>query len=110
MICDGEVDVLLLDLDSESGNVEEQVAFFDQISETGVVAVVLTDDAARPTAIDLVQRGAYSYCRKPPALRELKTMLRRAYEHAAMKHELAQGGRSFEHHSLRSRSRTVATA
>ncbi len=43
---------------------------------------------ARPAAIDLVQRGAHSYCRKPPALRELKVILRRAYEYVAMKREL----------------------
>jgi len=88
MVRRGDLDVLLLDLDSESSNIEEQVRFFDHLSTSDIAAVVLTDDAARLTAIDLVQRGAYSYCRKPPALRELKTMLRRAYEHATMKREL----------------------
>lgn len=88
MLCGGQIDVLLLDLDSESSDIAQQASFFDEISATGVAAVMLTDDAARPTAIDLVQRGAHSYCRKPPALRELKAILRRAHEHAAMKREL----------------------
>jgi DNA-binding NtrC family response regulator len=85
---DGQVDVLLLDLDSESSNVDRQVKFFEEIGAAGTATVVLTDDASRPTAIDLVTRGAHSYCRKPPALRELKAMIRRACEHTAMKREL----------------------
>ncbi len=85
----GQVDVLLLDLDSESGNVQQQVDFFDEISAADVATVILTDDAARPTAVDLVTRGGYGHCRKPPALRELKAMVRRASEHMAMRRQLA---------------------
>lgn len=88
LLTSGEVDVLLLDLDSESTDIEQQIRFFDELSSADVATVVLTDDAARPAAIDLVQRGAHSYCRKPPALRELKVILRRAYEYVAMKREL----------------------
>jgi DNA-binding NtrC family response regulator len=88
MLSGDKIGVVLLDLDSESSNVGEQVKFFEEINAADVATVVLTDDAARPTAIDLVQRGAHSYCRKPPALRELKAILRRAYEHGAMKREL----------------------
>jgi DNA-binding NtrC family response regulator len=92
---DGQVDVLLLDLDSEFSNVDRQVKFFEEIGAAGTATVILTDDASRPTAIDLVTRGAHSYCRKPPALRELKAMIRRACEHTAMKRELEgrQGSR-----------------
>ncbi len=85
---EGQLDVLLLDLDSEFANVEHQVKFFEEISAADVATVILTDDAARPTALDLVTRGAHSYCRKPPALRELKTMIRRAAEHTVMRREL----------------------
>jgi DNA-binding NtrC family response regulator len=92
----GQVDVLLLDLDSESGNVEQQVRFFEEISGADIATVILTDDAARPIALDLVTRGAHSYCRKPPALRELKSMVRRACEHAVMRRELdAKRGNAF---------------
>jgi DNA-binding NtrC family response regulator len=84
----GQVDVLLLDLDSEFSNVDQQVKFFEEISGAGTASVILTDDASRPSALDLVTRGAHSYCRKPPALRELKAMIRRACEHTAMKREL----------------------
>jgi len=88
LLWSGSVDVLLLDLDAEICNIEQQVSFFDEISECGVAIVVLTDDSSRPTAVDLVQRGAHSYCRRPPVLRDLKAIIRRAYEHAAMKREL----------------------
>jgi DNA-binding NtrC family response regulator len=87
----GEISALLLDLDSECGRVEQQVEFFDEII-TQIATVIITDDDARPTAIDLVTRGAHGYCRKPPALRELKAMLRRAAEHTAMKRELEGRG------------------
>jgi DNA-binding NtrC family response regulator len=96
MLQSGQADVLLLDLDSESSNVERQVRFFEEICAADFAAVILTDDVSRPTAIDLVQRGAHSYCRKPPALRELKSILRRACEHAVMKRELeGRRGNSF---------------
>jgi DNA-binding NtrC family response regulator len=88
LLWDGCFDVLVLDLDTDLGNVEQQVEFFDKVSESGVAVVIMTDDAARSTAIELVQRGAHSYCRKPPALRELKATIRRASEHAVMKREL----------------------
>ena len=75
------LDIVLLDLDSEFDNVADQVDFYDQISACSVAVVALTDDPSRSVAMDLVQRGAHSYCRKPPALRELKVIIRRAYEH-----------------------------
>src|ERR1700751_1202259 len=67
----GSLDVLLLDLDSEFCNVGEQVAVYEEVRDSGVAVVVMTDDASRATASDLVERGAHSYCRKPPALRDL---------------------------------------
>jgi DNA-binding NtrC family response regulator len=88
MLWGAHADVLLLDLVSESSKVERQVRFFDEIRAADVAIVILADDAARPTAVDLVTRGAHGHCRKPPALRELKPMIRRACEHAAMKREL----------------------
>ena len=45
-----------------------------------------------PLAIDLVQRGAHGYCRKPPVVRELKAQILRAYELGAMKRKLENRG------------------
>ncbi len=88
MVFGGQVDVVLFDLDSKLPNVEERDRFFEQIIASDVTTVVLACDASRLTAINLVTRGAHSYCRKPPALPELKAMIRRACEHTAMKREL----------------------
>ncbi len=81
-------DVLLLDLDTELFSSEAYIGLFEEIVPTGVAVVLMVDDAGRSTAIELVDRGAHSYCRKPPALRELKAVLRRAHEHAAMRRTL----------------------
>jgi DNA-binding NtrC family response regulator len=80
--------VLLLDLESEPSNIDQQVSFFDELSEIDIPTVILTDDASRSVALDLVTRDAYGYCRKPPALRELKALITRAHQHAVMKREL----------------------
>ncbi len=48
----------------------------------------MADDDQREVAMDLVQRGAYDYFRKPPCLAELKIVARRAYEHSRMGRDL----------------------
>ena len=61
---------------------------FDEIADCDAATVALTDDAARATAIELMQRGLFNYLRKPPAMREFKPMLKRAKEHVVMKRAL----------------------
>jgi DNA-binding NtrC family response regulator len=87
-LASGSVDVLLLDLNSDPQNLEPQRTLYAEIKEIGVVTVALADDDSRFLAIELVQNGAHSYCRKPPAIRELKVMVKRAYEYGVMKSEL----------------------
>lgn len=89
LVGDGAFDVLLLDLDANFGDIDGQTQLFDEVSDADLAVVVMTEDAARATAIELVQRGAHGYCRKPPALRELKSIIRRAAEYTAMKRQLA---------------------
>jgi DNA-binding NtrC family response regulator len=84
----GSVDVLLLDLDSNPQALKSQRDLYNEINSIGVATVALADDDSRSLAIELVQNGAHSYCRKPPAIRELKVMVKRAYEYAVMKREL----------------------
>ncbi len=85
-----ECDVLILDLDSNSYPIQQQLGFFDEIRDFGMPVVVMTDDDARATAMDMVQRGVYNYIRKPPALPELKIVVRRAHEYAVLKRELEE--------------------
>ncbi len=48
----------------------------------------MADDNLRPTAVELVRLGSYGYCRKPPSVRDLKALLRRAHENSSLKQKL----------------------
>jgi DNA-binding NtrC family response regulator len=88
LVDDQQVDVLGLDLDANYSPVQEQLDFFETMRNSQVPIVVMTDDSRRATVLELLQRGAYDYLRKPPSLPELKIVIRRAHEHATLKHEL----------------------
>lgn len=88
MLAAGSCDVVLLDLDSNDRSLNRRMACCRRIAESPVSSVVMADDGLRSTAEDLVRLGAYSYCRKPPSIRDLKAMLHRAHERSALKREL----------------------
>jgi DNA-binding NtrC family response regulator len=81
LAADREWDVLLFDL-------EGAACAFDDVLRIGPPVIVLANDESRSQAADLVQQGAHSYCRKPPAVRELKSLIRRAHEVTSMKRQL----------------------
>ena len=81
-------DVIVVDFDSNYSPLQHQLAFCDEISDSRVPIIVMTDDLRVSTAIEFLQRGAFDCVRKPPSLTELKVVIRRAYEHAQMKKEL----------------------
>ncbi len=88
VVSQGECDVVILDLDSSTFPLQQQLGFLDELRDSGTPVVVMTDDHGRATALDLVQRGFSNYVRKPPALPELKIVVRRAHEFAVLKREL----------------------
>ena len=83
-----ECDVLILDFDAAYGSLEEHLALFDDVRRLPVPVVVMTDDDRRSTVLELVHRGVYDYFRKPPALAELKIIVRHAHENALLKRKL----------------------
>jgi DNA-binding NtrC family response regulator len=83
----GSCDVMILDLDPNDGSGFE-VRFFEEIAESRIPVIVMANDESRAEAAELMQRGAFGYCRKPPALRELKALVRAAYEQNSLKREL----------------------
>jgi DNA-binding NtrC family response regulator len=83
-----ECDVLILDLHSDHDSLQDRIAFSRQLIATNVPAIVMADDGLRSTAFELVRTGAFSYCRRPPSIRDLKTMLSRAYENSLLKRQL----------------------
>jgi DNA-binding NtrC family response regulator len=86
----GHADVLVLDMDSNYMGLNEQLALYDEISDSPIPLVVMTDDLRRTTATEFLQRGAFDCIRKPPSLVEFKVIVGRAHEHALMKAELEQ--------------------
>ena len=88
MIIRGQVDVLLLDLESGTPSLGEDLAFVDEVKHHHVPLVAMTADGSRSTALELVQQGVYDYIRKPPSIIELKVVVKRAYEHASLRKEL----------------------
>ena len=88
IVSQGQCDVVILDLDSVSYPIQQQLGYFDEIRQLGVTVVLMTDDDSRATAMDLVQHGVYNYIRKPPALPELRIVVRRAHEYALLRREM----------------------
>lgn len=86
----GNADVLMLDFDRNYSSLEEQIAFFDEIGDSRIPIVVMTDDLRRSTTTEFLLRGAYDCIGKPPSLPELQVVLRRAQERAELENELEQ--------------------
>jgi DNA-binding NtrC family response regulator len=59
------------------------------MSDSPMPIIVMTDDLSRSTTTEFLLRGAFDCIRKPPSLLELTVVIRRAYEHFAIKTELA---------------------
>jgi DNA-binding NtrC family response regulator len=88
LVSAGDCDVIILDLNSNHGSLRERVEFSRQLIASHIPSVVLADDALRTTALELVREGAYGHCRRPPSIRDLKTMVRRAHETSELKRQL----------------------
>jgi len=83
-----ECDVMILDLNSNRDSLHERIEFSRQLIASNIPSVVMADDGLRSTAFELVRNGAFGYCRRPPSIRDLKTMLSRACENSALRQQL----------------------
>jgi DNA-binding NtrC family response regulator len=88
LVSAGECDVMILDLNSNHESLQERIGFSRQLIASRVPSVVMADDGLRSTAFELVKTGAFGYCRRPPSIRDLKTMLSRAYENSLLKRQV----------------------
>jgi DNA-binding NtrC family response regulator len=88
LVAAGACDVMVLDLNSNHESLQERVGFSRELIASSVPAIVMADDGLRSTAFELVRTGAFGYCRRPPSIRDLKTMLSRAYENSLLKRQL----------------------
>jgi DNA-binding NtrC family response regulator len=79
---------MILDLNSHHDSLQERIGFARSLIAENVPSVVMADDGLRSTAFELVRTGAFGYCRRPPSIRDLKTMLSRAYETSLLRQQL----------------------
>ncbi|HEX8710224.1 MAG TPA: sigma-54 dependent transcriptional regulator, partial [Terracidiphilus sp.] len=84
----GQCSVFLLDLSSSQSGLEERFDAATRLIRSKAVSVILADDGLRSLAGELVSQGAFGYCRRPPSVRDLRTMLQRAHEHALLRERL----------------------
>jgi DNA-binding NtrC family response regulator len=81
-------DVMILDLHSNHGSLQERIGCSRRLIAFQVPSLIMADDGLRSTAFEMVRMGAFGYCRRPPSIRDLKTMLSRAFENSLLKHQL----------------------
>jgi DNA-binding NtrC family response regulator len=84
----GDCDVMIVDLHSNHDSLQERIGSTQRLIATHVPLVIMADDGLRSTAFELVRTGAFGYCRRPPSIRDLKTMLSRAYENSSLRQQL----------------------
>jgi len=84
----GNCNVMILDLNSNHDALQEQIQCARRMIDPRVAWVIMADDRLRSTANELIRQGAYGYCRRPPSIRDLKIMLRRAHEGSSLKQQL----------------------
>ena len=88
LVSDGACDVMILDLYSHQNSLQTRIEHARRLIGSDIPAILMADDSLRSTAFELVRSGAFGYCRRPPSIRDLKTMLSRACENSALKQQL----------------------
>ena len=88
LIAAGSCDVLILDLYSHGDSLQTRIDCARRLIASNVPTILMADDSLRSTAFELVRSGAFGYTRRPPPVRDLKTMLSRACETSALKQQL----------------------
>ena len=88
LIAAGSCDVLILDLYSHEDSLQNRIENARRLIASNVPAILMADDSLRSTAFEFVRSGAFGYTRRPPSIRDLKTMLSRACETSALKQQL----------------------
>ncbi len=96
LVSSGECDVMILDLYSNHDSLQERIGCSRRLLASQVPSLIMAEDGLRSTAFELVRTGAFGYCRRPPSIRDLKTMLSRAFENSTLKQQLQTVQHRFE--------------
>ena len=78
-------DALILDIGGVDQTSTQRVEFAKRMLASRNDTIIMADDSLRSTADELVRLGAFGYCRRPPSIRDLKTMLLRATDNSLIK-------------------------
>jgi DNA-binding NtrC family response regulator len=108
LVSEEDCHVIILDLASNHLGLKERLEAGRRLIADRLTVLVLADDGLRASANELVRHGAYGYCRRPPSLRDLRIMLRRAHESASLKHEFEAAQQRLE--AARDRDRMVGAS
>ncbi|MFZ0392391.1 MAG: sigma-54 dependent transcriptional regulator [Terracidiphilus sp.] len=79
--------VVIVDLNSNEPGLKARLDCARRLIAGSTSVIVLADDAVRLAANELVREGAFSYCRRPPSLRELRVMVRGAHDKTMQRHD-----------------------
>lgn len=88
--------VVVLDLNSSQDMLQERLDAARRLVRSKGAWVVMADDALRSMAGELVRQGAYGYCRRPPSIRDLRIMLKRAHESSSLRERFDVPEQHFE--------------
>ncbi len=108
LLASGQCSLFILDLNSKQEALEARFEAARRLIRTQAAWVILADDGVRTAAGELVNEGAYGYCRRPPSIRDLRLMLRRAQESTSLKERL--GAASTEREVAADCSRIVGSS
>ena len=87
LIEDVDCTVVIVDLNSNEPGLKARLESARSLISGAIPVIVLADDAVRVAANELVRDGAFSYCRRPPSLRDLRVMLRNAHDKTVRRRE-----------------------
>jgi DNA-binding NtrC family response regulator len=85
LVEDENCDVVVLDLNPGDSEMRDRMEATSRLLDDRYTVVVLADDSMRTRASELVDEGAFGSVRRPPSMRDLRVMLRRAYESSPVK-------------------------
>ena len=80
LIEESDCTVAIVDLNSNEPGLKTRLECARRLISSSIPVIVLADDALRIAANELVREGAFSYCRRPPSLRELRVTVRNAHD------------------------------
>jgi DNA-binding NtrC family response regulator len=84
----GRCDVLILDCFSNHDDLEERIESWRRLLSLQVPALIMADESLHSKICDSIHDTAFGYCRRPPSIRDLKNLLRKASENVSLKQEL----------------------